>query len=70
MNFTIILISINTYMYIRFLKLYKNDHICLQSLKLKDIKVMLERTGHVYTKKNIRYSEAEVLRIVDYKVKF
>lgn len=54
----------------RFVKLYKNDYICVQSLKLKDIKVILERTGHIYTKKNIRYSEAEVLRIVDYKVKF
>ncbi|CAI6363377.1 unnamed protein product [Macrosiphum euphorbiae] len=38
------------------------------SLKLKDIKVILERTGRMYTKKYIRYSEAEVFRIVDYKL--
>ncbi|XP_026805544.1 uncharacterized protein LOC113548714 [Rhopalosiphum maidis] len=37
-------------------------------LKLKDIKVILQQTGHMYTKKNIRSSEAKVLRIVGYKL--
>ncbi|KAF0763836.1 cyclin N-terminal domain-containing protein 1-like [Aphis craccivora] len=37
-------------------------------IKFKDIKAILQRTGHIYTKKNIRYSETEVLRIVGYKL--
>jgi len=62
MNFTIILLPL-----VDFYSLIK---MFMYSLKLKDVKVIIERTGLIYTKKNICFSGAEVLGIVDYKVKF
>lgn len=40
----------------------------LQSLKLKDVKAILKRTGHSFTTENVLSSEAEVFRVVGYKV--